>query len=268
MKWLLVAAFLFPFTLLAQKGKIDGKITDSKTGNPIAGVSVVIKETGKGISTGTDGRFVLSVEPGKKYTLVISSASYQGKEISEVETGSDGIAHIDITLDVKATTGEEVVVRSTSAKKETVNALISFQRTTNTVASVISAEAIRRSPDKNTGEVLKRTPGASIQEGKFIVIRGLADRYNQAMINGILLTSTEPDRKTFSFDLIPSSMIDNLIINKAQGPRRQVPGAARRHAPQDLTLAGPRGPAATLREARWASLHRSAPRSPSSPPAR
>ncbi|HNN71541.1 MAG TPA: TonB-dependent receptor [Ferruginibacter sp.] len=218
MKWLLVAAFLFPFTLLAQKGKIDGKITDSKTGNPIAGVSVVIKETGKGISTGTDGRFVLSVEPGKKYTLVISSASYQGKEISEVEAGSDGIAHIDITLDVKATTGEEVVVRSTSAKKETVNALISFQRTTNTVASVISAEAIRRSPDKNTGEVLKRTPGASIQEGKFIVIRGLADRYNQAMINGILLTSTEPDRKTFSFDLIPSSMIDNLIINKAFVP--------------------------------------------------
>lgn len=90
-----------------------------------------------------------------------------------------------------------MVVRATSAKKESVNALISFQRTTNTVASVISAEAIRRSPDKNTGEVLKRTPGASIQEGKFIVIRGLADRYNQAMFNGVLLTSTEPDRKTF-----------------------------------------------------------------------
>ena len=80
------------------------------------------------------------------------------------------------------------------------------------VASVISAESIRRSPDKNTGEVLKRTPGASIQEGKFIVIRGLADRYNQAMLNGILLTSTEPDRKTFSFDLIPASMIDKPAV--------------------------------------------------------
>ncbi|HYO21429.1 MAG TPA: TonB-dependent receptor, partial [Flavisolibacter sp.] len=29
---------------------------------------------------------------------------------------------------------------------------------------------------------------------------------------------TEPDRKTFSFDLIPSSMIDNLVINKAFVP--------------------------------------------------
>lgn len=215
---LLVVFFGLSLTSTAQKGKIEGKITDSKTGTPVAGVSVLVKETGKGIATNLDGTYVLNAEPGKKYTLIISSTNYEGKEITDVETGPDGIAHLDITLVLKAKTGEAVVVRASSAKKETVNALISFQKNTNTVASVISAEAIRRSPDKNTGEVLKRTPGASIQEGKFIVIRGLADRYNQAMLNGILLTSTEPDRKTFSFDLIPATMIDNIIINKAFVP--------------------------------------------------
>ncbi len=216
---LLIATFLLTISFsFAQKGRIEGKITDSKTGAPVAGVTVLIKETAKGIATNLDGRFVLNVEPGKKYTLVISSTNYQSKEVNEIVTGNDGIAYVDVALDIKAKTGDEVVVRATSAKKESVNALISFQRTTNTVASVISAEAIRRSPDKNTGEVLKRTPGASIQEGKFIVIRGLADRYNQAMFNGVLLTSTEPDRKTFSFDLIPASMIDNIIINKAFVP--------------------------------------------------
>ncbi|MFM6926751.1 MAG: TonB-dependent receptor domain-containing protein, partial [Ferruginibacter sp.] len=216
---LLIATFLLTISAsFAQKGRIEGKITDSKTGNPVAGVTVLIKETGKGIASNLDGRFILNVEPGKKYTLVISSTNYQSKEVNEIQTGADGIAYVDVALDVKAKTGEEVVVKATSARKESTNALISFQRTTNTVASVISAEAIRRSPDKNTGEVLKRTPGASIQEGKFIVIRGLADRYNQAMFNGVLLTSTEPDRKTFSFDLIPASMIDNIIINKAFVP--------------------------------------------------
>lgn len=216
---LLIVTFLLTISAsFAQKGKIEGKITDSKTGNPLAGVSVLIKETGKGIATNLDGRFVLSVEPGKKYTLVISSTNYQSKEVNEIETGADGIAYVDVALDIKAKTGDEVVVRATTARKESTNALISFQRTTNTVASVISSEAIRRSPDKNTAEVLKRTPGASVQEGKFIVIRGLADRYNQAMLNGILLTSTEPDRKTFSFDMIPSAMIDNIIINKAFVP--------------------------------------------------
>ena len=216
---LLVATFLFTISFsFAQKGRVEGKITDSKTGTPVAGVTVLIKETAKGVATNLDGRFQLNIEPGKKYTLVISSTNYQSKEVNEVETGSDGIAHIDITLDAKSKTGEEVVVRATSARKESTNALINFQRTTNTVASVISSEAIRRSPDRNTGEVLKRLPGTSIQEGKFLVVRGLADRYNQAMLNGILLTSTEPDRKTFSFDIIPSNMVDNIVVNKAFVP--------------------------------------------------
>ncbi len=100
--------------------------------------------------------------------------------------------------------------------------LISYQKNTNTVSQVVSAEAIRRSPDKNTGEVLKRVPGTSIQDGKYLVVRGLADRYNQAMLNGVLLSSTEPDRKTFSFDIFPSTIIDNIIINKAFVP--ELPG--------------------------------------------
>ncbi len=215
---LLIASLFLTIASFAQSGKIAGKVTDEKTGNPVAGVSILIKETGKGAASNQDGSFILSIEKGKKYTLTISSTNYEGKEITEVETGSDGIAHLDIALTLKTTTGAEVVVRSTTARRESVNALISFQRTTNTVASVISSEAIRRSPDRNTGEVLKRLPGTSIQEGKFLVVRGLADRYNQAMLNGILLTSTEPDRKTFSFDIIPSNMVDNIVVNKAFVP--------------------------------------------------
>jgi len=125
--------------------------------------------------------------------------------------------NVILKLASKEETGIIITTRTTQ-RKESVNSLLQFQKNTNTVASVISAESIRRSPDRNTGEVLKRTPGASIQEGKFIVIRGLADRYNQAMLNGILLSSTEPDRKTFSFDLIPAPMIDNIVINKAFVP--------------------------------------------------
>jgi outer membrane receptor protein involved in Fe transport len=215
---LLLLVCLSSFTVLAQKGKIEGKVTDSKTGTPVPSLTVTLKETGKSTSTDLEGRFSFGIESRKKYTITVSSVNYETKEITEIETGTDGVAHLDVTVTPKTKTGEEVIVRSTSARKESVNALISFQKNTNTVASVISAEAIRRSPDRNTGEVLKRTPGASLQEGKFIVIRGLQDRYNQAMLNGILLTSTEPDRKTFSFDLIPASMIDNIVINKAFVP--------------------------------------------------
>jgi len=215
---LLVVLFTLSFTASAQKGKIEGKITDTKTGLPLTGVSVIVKNTNQGVATDVEGRYVINADAGSKTTLVFS---YNGvtKEVEDIEVTSGKVTVQDVAMEVKAKTSDAIVVKSTTnARKESAAALIAFQKNTNTVASVISSEAIRRSPDKNTGEVLKRIPGASIQEGRFIVVRGLADRYNQAMLNGILLTSTEPDRKTFSFDMIPSSMIDNIVVNKAFVP--------------------------------------------------
>ncbi|HMU45519.1 MAG TPA: TonB-dependent receptor [Chitinophagaceae bacterium] len=203
----------------AQTIKLTGKVLNEKN-EPLVGVSVNIVGAAGGAITDVEGRFILNLAPGKKYELEFSAVGYEKKVITDAEVFSGQLNELNIVLQVKAATGENVVVsaRRSSARLESVNSIIAFQKNTNTVASVISAESIRRSPDKNTGEVIKRTPGASLQEGKFIIVRGLADRYNQAMLNGILLTSTEPDRKTFSFDLIPSAMIDNVIINKAFVP--------------------------------------------------
>ncbi len=215
---LAITLLLSSIVSFAQKGKIEGKVTDSKTGQPLIGVTVTNKQTGKGTSTDVEGRYTIVVEGASKISLVFS---YNGvtQPIDDIEIKNGTITIQDLALTQREKTEEAVVVRSTStARKETAASLITFQRNTNTVASVISAEAIRRSPDRNTGEILKRTPGTSIQDGRFIIVRGLADRYNQAMLNGILLTSTEPDRKTFSFDLIPAQMIDNIIINKAFVP--------------------------------------------------
>ncbi|MEP6615654.1 MAG: TonB-dependent receptor [Ginsengibacter sp.] len=203
------------------QGKVEGKVTDSKSGNPVVGVSVIVDGSRTGIATDIDGRFILSLQSGKKYTIRLSSIGYKIKELTEVEVNPRVVTPLDVIMESAAKTENEVVVTST-ARKETVAALISLQKNTNTVAQVISAEAIRRSPDKNTGEVLKRVPGTSVQEGKYLVVRGLSDRYNQAMLNGILLSSTEPDRKTFSFDIFPSAMIDNIVINKAFVP--ELPG--------------------------------------------
>ena len=205
-------------TVYAQKGRIEGKVTDAKTGQPLAGVTVIDQNSKKGTSTDIEGRYTLNTVGVSKASVVFS---YNGvsQQVDEIEIKEGKVTTQDFSLTQREKTEDAVVVRSAStAKRETAASLITFQKNTNTVASVISAESIRRSPDRNTGEVLKRTPGTSIQDGKFIIVRGLADRYNQAMLNGILLTSTEPDRKTFSFDLIPAQLIDNIVINKAFVP--------------------------------------------------
>jgi TonB-dependent receptor len=217
---LIISALLgLVFKSFGQTEKLTGKVFNSKN-EPVVGASIKLKGLEVGAISGVDGNFTLSLSMGKKYTLIISSVNYETKTIADVEVIHGQLNELQILLveSTKNTLTGVTVSASSSARKETAAALIQFQKNTNTVASVISAENIRRSPDKNTGEVLKRTPGTSIMEGRFIVVRGLADRYNQAMLNGILLTSTEPDRKTFSFDLIPAQMIDNIIINKAFVP--------------------------------------------------
>jgi outer membrane receptor protein involved in Fe transport len=216
-----LTAFIILFlsiTSYAQTTRLSGKILNEKN-EPVEGVSVKIAGDAGGTSTDMEGRFTLPLITGKKYELLISAVGYQTKTINDVAL-SDQPVELNITLEQSAKSLDNVVVtgRRSSLRRESVNSLIQFQKNTNTVAAVISAESIRRSPDKNTGEVLKRIPGTSIQDGKYIVVRGLSDRYNSALLNGVQLSSTEPDRKTFSFDIFPSSMIDNIIINKAFVP--------------------------------------------------
>jgi outer membrane receptor for ferrienterochelin and colicin len=222
---LFIICFVAVISVQAQKAKLTGKVTNAKN-DVLVGVTLTLKSDKSQVSkTDIEGRFSFNIDINKAYTLDLSYVGYKAKsiDVTGAKTANEEIV-LDVLLDESGKNLTDVVVSSTRStnKGATDNALIAFQRNTNTVASVISAESIRRSPDRNTAEILKRTPGASIQEGKYIIVRGLADRYNQAMLNGILLTSTEPDRKTFSFDLFPSQIIDNIIINKAFVP--ELPG--------------------------------------------
>ena len=208
--------------IFSQTQRLTGKVTNEKN-EPIAGVSINVTG-GSGSTSNVDGVFHLNLIPGTKYEVNFSAVGYTPKAVSEVEVATSGTNTFNVVLQTAPKDLTNIVVTATrsTARRESVNSIIAFQKNTNTVASVISAETIRRSPDRNTGEVLKRIPGASIQEGRFLVIRGLSDRYNLAMLNGIPLSSTEPDRKTFSFDLIPSAVIDNIVVNKAFVP--EMPG--------------------------------------------
>jgi outer membrane receptor protein involved in Fe transport len=222
---LIIICFVAALSVQAQKAKLTGKVTNVKN-DVLVGVTLTLKSDKNQVSkTDIEGRFSFNIDINKAYTLDLSYVGYKAKSIDvTAATAENEEIVLDVLLDESGKKLTDVVVSATrsSNKGATDNALISYQKNTNTVASVISAESIKRSPDRNTAEILKRTPGASIQEGKYIIVRGLADRYNQAMLNGILLTSTEPDRKTFSFDLFPSQIIDNIIINKAFVP--ELPG--------------------------------------------
>ena len=195
---------------------LSGKVIN-RSNEPIPGASVTVSGTQKSVIANIEGVFSLQLEKSKKYTIVVSSAGYITKSIDEVEVGGSGEDLFTIVLEPRVTSGENIIIRSTRRQESTV-ALLTFQRTSAGMASGLAADFIRRTPDKNTGEVLKRVSGASIQDNKFVIVRGLSDRYNAAMLNSALLPSSEPDKKAFSFDMFPAALIDNIIINKTATP--------------------------------------------------
>ncbi len=212
----LLPVLFITLTSAAQSLKLNGRVLNQKN-EPIAGASVALSGSGKVVAADVEGRFSIALDAGKKYTLTVTAVGYQTKAVDEVEVKSADENALIIILNVAAKEGTEIIIRST-ARKENTSGLLSFQRNNTSLSSGLSADFIRRTPDKNTGEVLKRVSGASIQDNKFVIIRGLSDRYNQALINGAQLPSSEPDKKAFSFDVIPSQLIDNIIINKTATP--------------------------------------------------
>lgn len=204
--------------VFAQTGKISGKVSDGKTGETLIGVTVRIKDTSKGAATDVDGNYSLPGLSAGKYTLVFQYVGYTSKEVSGIDVSNGKSTVLNVILDESAGQNLQEIVIKADFKKESVNALYALQKNSASVSDGISSELIKRSPDKNTSDVLKRVSGATVQDNKFVVIRGLSDRYNTATLDGSSLPSTEPNRKAFSFDIVPSNLVDNLIINKTATP--------------------------------------------------
>ncbi|MCX7985608.1 MAG: carboxypeptidase-like regulatory domain-containing protein [Bacteroidales bacterium] len=211
-----VVLFLVKVSFLLGQGVIKGTVVDAQTGESLIGCNVYIQGTTQGVTTDLDGNFVIrNVKPGK-YTLVASYVSYDNKTL-EVQVPSTGEVNVSISLSPATITISEVNV---VAKKryDTEMSMLNTIKSKEVIISGISNQQIQKSQDKDAAEVLRRVPGITITDGRFVVIRGLYERYNSVLLNGVTAPSSEADQRAFSFDLIPSGMIDNIIVYKSPAP--------------------------------------------------
>lgn len=198
-------------------GNINGKVIDIKTGEELIGVTILVEGTSLGAVTDFEGKYhITGVSPGT-YKLVASYISYNKKIISGVEVKPKETISLSFSMEVASKDLNEFVVVA-ELKKESQSALMIQQKNAVSVSDGISADAIKKTPDKSASEVLKRISGASIQDNKFAVIRGLNERYTSAYINGAPLPSSESDKKAFSFDIFPSNLLDNIVVTKTATP--------------------------------------------------
>ncbi len=206
------------FISYAQVGKISGKVISEKNEGLISSlVTVSLLEFSKPTQTDYNGDFTINnLKPGI-YKVTAKYVGFENTVLENIEVKANQTTTLNIVLFEKKKQLKDITIKA-KVKKDNVSALLIMQKNSVSVGDAISAEAIKRSPDKSTSDVLKRVSGASIQDNKFAIIRGLNERYNAAYLNGSPLPSSETDRKAFAFDIFPSNMLDNLIITKTATP--------------------------------------------------
>ncbi|NMM50589.1 TonB-dependent receptor [Marinigracilibium pacificum] len=192
---------------------ITGKVIDAENGEPLIGVSVIVKSTNKGIITDLKGNFSIGgLQPGNA-TVVLSYIGYEDKEVpAEIKDGVNSIGTIKLSQDV-TTLGEVEVFAD-----------VVVDRKTPVAASTIKAITI----DEQLGsmalpELLNSTPGVYATKGSGsygdarINIRGFEQTEILFMINGVPLNDMENGRLYWSNFAGLSEITSNMQVQRGLG---------------------------------------------------
>ena len=130
------------------------------------------------------------------YTLKAHYVGYKEAKVFNVRiTGDSDVQTINFALSIESVKGAEIVVQARATQESEASARLSEKNAGN-IINVVTAETIQRSPDRTSADVLKRVSGLSLQkdqgEGRYVIFRGMDQRYNNTTLNGIKVPSPEP----------------------------------------------------------------------------
>ena len=216
-----LCGFFFSFSLLAQLGTIKGTVMDASNGEAIIGANVYIAGTTQGASVDINGDFEIPRVKAGNHDIILSFISYKTDTLKNVTVYPDQTTVIHHKMVEESQQLTEVVV-SGDKITNTDYAVITELRKNDLVAVGISSQQISMSQDRDAAQVLKRLPGVTIVNSRFVNVRGLSERYSTVMLNGVIAPSSEVDSKAFAFDMIPSNMLDRMLVYKSGSP--ELPG--------------------------------------------
>lgn len=205
-----------PDKTTAAKGSISGTVLD-EAGESLVGATILVTGTTIGTVTDLNGQYVLKQVPAGTHTIEVRFISYQTQQVSEVQVTGGKTTRLDLVMKPASEELGEVVVKA-GYKQASAEGLYARQQSSMQLVDGISADLIKKTSDNNVAQVLKRVSGVTIDKGKYVTVRGMSERYNNVQLNGSSLPSTEPNRRNFSFDVIPSSLVDNVTIAKTFTP--------------------------------------------------
>ena len=197
----------------AGSGRIIGKVLDARTGQGLSDVAIQVVGTTTGTSSGLEGRYSLGRVTAGTVTLHIRRLGFAPKTVTGIMLDAGGTIQQDISLD-PVTVSLETQVVTASVERGSVNAALDKQRTATAVVNSVTREQISKSPDSDAAQAVQRVSGVTVQDGKYVFVRGLGERYTTTSLNGARIPSPEPERKVVPLDLFPSSLIQTVTTSK------------------------------------------------------
>ena len=216
-KGLLILFSFLTIGLFGQDGSIKGKIIDAETNEELIGATVVIAGTTKGAAANLDGDYsITGIVPGT-YTFVCQYISYKPDTIKEIVVRPNEETVLDFNLGSAGIAMEEFVVVA-RANKGGNNYILNAKQESATLIDGISSKEISRGGDSDVAGAVKRVTGVTVEDGKYVYVRGLSDRYSKTVLNGAVIPSLDPRRNAVQMDMFPTAMIDNVSIYKTFSP--------------------------------------------------
>ncbi|MBK1876830.1 TonB-dependent receptor [Pelagicoccus mobilis] len=217
-----VAVALFAAHASAQdaNGIISGSVVDAEFGGGVSDVRITLVGTEISAVTDKDGRFLMGDVPEGEYTLHASAMFYKLSRIEELEVEAGNIARVDVPIygdnsDIVELDGFTVKAKILQGSNL---ALLSERQQSSSISDAIGAETFSRLGIGDAAGALGKVPGVSISDGKYMVARGLSDRYNNTTMNGATVPSSDPDKRAVQLDQFPSSIIESISTVKTFTP--------------------------------------------------
>jgi outer membrane receptor protein involved in Fe transport len=204
---------------------IKGKVTDAKTGEPLTGATVHLTQDGlsKFVAVNLNGSYSFKNLKNGPYKLQANYVGYGPSKISEGNvTSSSDVTTVNIALQDASMQMTEIQVKG-QANKESDGAVRGIEKNAPMVINVLSANTIKLLPDVTVANALQRVSGVTIQrsasgEGRYAIIRGMDQRYNSTLVNGIKIPSPDAQYRFVPMDIFPSEMLERLEVIKALTP--------------------------------------------------
>ncbi len=203
-----------------QAGSVRGLVFDKDFGTPVARATITVIEKSVKVTSGEDGAFTVpDLAPGR-YTLVIAREGYTRQLRSDVLVQEGSLTEIEIQLAGEFEDMDEFVVQEIELGGSE-SALLELRLESPQLLDSVGSELMSRAGASDAAAALQLVAGATVQDGKYAVVRGLPDRYVSAQLDGVRLPTSDAKRRAVQLDQFPSAIIQSVQVSKTFTPDQQ-----------------------------------------------